>query len=218
VRVFAPANLSETRYPEGAPVLVWGPGGTGEGSLNDPLRRATDVIRIVFLFPGGRDLATGRSSGGSYDFRGLVSIVALRDVLRYASGELADSQGRRIDEVLPVPVLHHDIGLLGSSNGGNIVMAVAALFGSELSGKLRYVIQWESPVSSQITLADLGPVALDCSGTAQRPSFRAPNPRYLGYGPLELAVDYSQIAYDASSPTHAVSRGSRGVRSPADRL
>lgn len=212
VRVFAPANLSETRYPEGAPVLIWGPGGTSEGSLNDPLRRATDVIRIVFLFPGGRDLATGRSSGGSYDFRGLASILALRDVLRYAAGELADSQGRRIDDVLPVPVLHHDIGLLGSSNGGNIVVAVAVLFGSELSGRLRYVIQWESPVSSQITLADLGPATLDCSGTAQRPSFRAPNPRYLGYGPLELTADYSQIAYDPSSATHPVFLDGNGNR------
>lgn len=211
LRVFAPANLSETRYPEGAPVLVWAPGGTGEGSLGDPLRGASDVIRIVFLFPGGRDQASGRASGGSYDSRGLGSILALRDVLRYAAGELPDSQGRRIDDVLPVPALHQNVGLLGSSNGGNIVVAVAALFGSELSGKLRFVIQWESPVSSQITLTDLGPASIECPGGA-RSGLGAPNPRYLAYGPQELAVDYSQIAYDPGNPTRPVFLDGNGNR------
>ena len=32
---------------------------------------------------------------------------------------------------MPVPVLHDNIGLEGVSNGGNIIVAVAALFGDE---------------------------------------------------------------------------------------
>ncbi len=204
LRIFGPSTLAESRYPEGAPVVIWAPGGTGEGSLQDPLKRTADVIRIVFLFPGGRDTATGRSSGGTYDNRGPGSIAALRDVILYAAGQLPDSLGRRIDDVLPIPVLHGNVGLLGSSNGGNIVVAAPALAAGALAGRLRYVIQWESPVSSQITLSDLGPAALDCSSPAQRVGLRAVNPHYRGFGPLELDVDYATLSFDPSSSTHPV--------------
>jgi len=197
VRVVAPASPADTRYPDGAPVVVYAVGGTSAGSLRtQQLSLADDVIQIYFLFPGGTDL--GRSSDGTYDYRGPNSIVALRDVVLYAAGELTDSLGRTIDDVVPVPVLHDEIGLFGSSNGGNIVVAVIAEYGIDLAGSVRYVIQWESPISSQITTKELGAVTLDCPGSGQQ-YLLAVNPRYRGYGPQELDVDYSQLAYDSGS-------------------
>ena len=195
VRIFAPATTTDARYSDGAPVIIYVPGADSLGNLRPILPLATDVIRISFLFPGGRDPATGRESDGTYDHRGVNSIAALRDVIRYAAGELTDASGRTIDDVVPVPVLHNNIGLLGSSNGGNIVVAVAAMHGADVAGHLRYIIQWESPVSSQVTTVDLGGVRLYCSGGRVRP-WRVLNPRYRAYGPLVLHVDYSQIAYN----------------------
>ncbi|HID96686.1 MAG TPA: hypothetical protein EYP57_00585, partial [Thermodesulfobacteriaceae bacterium] len=135
-RVFSPA-AGEARYPEGVPVLIWVPGADSRGTLTEPLPQAADVIRIAFLFPGGCEGPV--CSDGTYDHRGQRSIAALRDVILYAAGRLPDAAGRTLDEVVPVPTLHDDVGLLGSSNGGNIVVAVAAFYGTELAGYLRYI-------------------------------------------------------------------------------
>jgi len=106
VRISAPATPAAARYADGAPVLIWLPGGDGAGSLQPAAPRAGDVIRIVFLFPGGHDPLSGRRSDGSYDHRGANSIAALRDVIRYAAGELTDADGQTIDQRLLVAVLH----------------------------------------------------------------------------------------------------------------
>ncbi|HIC88925.1 MAG TPA: hypothetical protein EYP04_05940 [Anaerolineae bacterium] len=199
VHLFVP-KVGHTRYADGAPVLVWVPGGDSPGSLGNPLPpAANDLIVITFLFPSGVDPRSGRHSDGTYDHRGLSSIAALRDVIRYAASELADDQGHTIDEVVPGPVLHDNIGLLGASNGGNIVVAVAAEHGADLADHLRYVIQWESPVSSQIATVDLGRVRLQCPpGEEGNNDFV--NPRYTAYSPITLTVDFSDLAYDPSDP------------------
>ncbi len=193
VRVHTPMH-GNARYPEGAPVLVWGAGGFEVKGINHDLPASVDdVIIVTFVYPGGEDPWAGRQSDGVYDYRGPNCIAALRDVILYAAGELSDSQGRTIDDIVPVPVLHDNIGLEGVSNGGNIIVAVAALFGDELAGHLRYIIQWETPVSSQIATRDLGRVWLQPPHPGQGDFF---NPRYLGYGPMVLAVDYSDLTYD----------------------
>ncbi|MFM8393796.1 MAG: hypothetical protein ACKOB4_07695, partial [Acidobacteriota bacterium] len=149
LRIFSPSGSSMMRHNEGAPVLILAPGGETPGTLEAPIPRATGAIRIAFLYPGGRDGTTQRASSGSYDYRGERSIAAMRDVILYAAGQLPDSQGRLINQVVPVPVQTANIGLFGSSNGGNMVVAVLARHGRQLSRFVRYIIQWESPVLSQ---------------------------------------------------------------------
>jgi len=200
VRVFGPP-AGAARYPEGAPVVVYVPGADSRGSLNEELSLARDMVRVVFLFPGGCDGSS--CSDGTYDHRGLLCIAALRDVILYAAGALADVQGHTIDEVVEAPVLHDNIGLFGSSNGGNIIVAVAALHGNQLAGHLRYLVQWESPVSSQMTTVELGPPLQDCPGW-QRAKVNSVNPRYLAYGPLTVTMDYSQLTFDPLDPQHPV--------------
>ncbi len=190
VRIYPPV---ETRYSEGASIIIYVPGADTPGGLRNFYQdKCRDMIVIYFLFPGGVDRFSGRVSDGVYDHRGLNCIKALRDVILYAAGKLKDSMGRSIDEVVSVPILHDNIGLIGVSNGGNIVVAVAALYGEELKGYLRYIIQWESPVSSQIATVDLGPIRHNCSPN------NFVNPRYLGYNPMVLQVDYSDLCYDSS--------------------
>jgi len=197
VRLYVPR--SETiRYPEGAPVIIWILGGFEAKGLSHGLpATASDVICITFIFPGGEDPVSGRSSDGIYDFRGECCIAALRDVIRFAAGKAQDARGRTIDEVTGIPVLHGNIGVIGESNGGNLPVAAAALHGDALEGALRYIIQWETPVSSQIATRDLGRIWL-------KPSPRQGdfwNPRLLGYGPQILPVDYVDLVYNPASPT-----------------
>ena len=202
LRIFSPANRSGMRHSEGAPVVILAPGADNPGSLEAPVPRASGAIRISFLYPGGRDAATQRASAGSYDYRGESSIAAMRDVILYAAGQLADRNGRRISEVVPVPVQTRNIGLFGSSNGGNMVVAVLARHGVELAPYVRYLIQWESPVLSQVATVDAGPTRLSCSNN-RRESLSSGNPWYRpeGNSLTELAIDYSRIRYSPSNPS-----------------
>jgi hypothetical protein len=206
VRVHTPA-VGAARYPNGAPIIVWVLGGFEIKGINHGLPpEADDVICITFIYPGGSDPWSGLSSGGVYDYRGENCIAALRDVILYAAGTLRDSRGRTIDEIVPVPVLHDNIGLIGESNGGNILTAVAALHGEDLVGRLRYLIQWETPVSSQIATRDLGRVWLK-PGTGQGDYW---NPRYQGYDPLVLPVDYADLTFDPTQDVYPVLHDGNG--------
>ncbi len=186
------------RYSDGAPTLIYVPGGTTPGnSLDSSLSRyADDIILVTFLFPGGFSITAGRESDGTYDDRGENCILALRDVILFAAGEKADSLGRTIDDLSPVTVLHNNVGLLGSSNGGNIVIAAPASYGVDLVDYLKYIIQWESPVCSQFATTNLGGVQILCGGDDQY--WRVVNPRYQAYGSLEVDIDYSQLAFNPS--------------------
>ncbi len=198
VRVHTPIR-GATRYPEGAPVLIWVPGGVEAKGIGHGLPpTADDIVCITFVFPGATDPVSGLASDGTYDYRGEACIAALRDVILYAAGEIADDRGRTIDELLPVPAVHDNIGLIGASNGGNLLPAVAALHGRALAGRLRYVIQWETPVSSQIATRDFGRIWL--KPTSAQGDYA--NPRGLGYDPLVLPVDYRDLAYDPDHPTY----------------
>ncbi len=207
VRVHTP-EAGRARYPQGAPVLIWGAGGYEAKGIDHGLPPETDgVIIISFLFPGGEDPGASLSSDGTYDYRGVRSIAAMRDVILYAAGELPDSEGRTIDEIVPVPVLHDNIGLEGVSNGGNIVVAVAAQHGQDLAGHLRYVIQWETPVSSQAATRDLGRIILE-PGYPHQGDFV--NPRYLDYGRRILNVAYDDLTYDPGAATRRIFHDGNG--------
>ena len=207
VRVHTPAR-GNARYPEGAPVLIWGPDGYEVKGINHDLPASVDdIIVVTYIFPGGEDTWSRLQSDGTYDQRGMNCIQALRDVILYAAGELTDDQGRTIDDVVPVPVLHDNIGLEGVSNGGNIIVAVAALYGEDLAGHLRYIIQWETPVSSQVATRDLGRVWLQPPHPGQGDFF---NPRYLGYRKKALDVDYSDLAYDPTGTLRKVFHDGNG--------
>jgi hypothetical protein len=200
VRIDAPVP-GAARYSDGAPTVVWISGGYDCYDLGHGLpAQADDLIILTFEFPGCTDTATGRHSDGAYDYRGEQTILALADVIRYAAGELVDNHGRAIDQMVPVSVLHDNIGLIGSSNGGNLIVAAPALEGVGLSGHLRYLVQWETPVSSQVACRDLGRVWMK-PFSAQGDFF---NWRYEGYDPLIFPVDYSDLYYNLTEPYYPV--------------
>jgi hypothetical protein len=198
VRLHLPAPGYE-RYEEGAPVLVYGVGGAvADGLVNEKLANLGDVILISFIYPGGGNLVHKRSSDGVYDYRGEKSIQALGDVILYATGKKVDSSGKKLEDYTSYKVLYDNVGFIGYSFGGNIGIAVAALEPEKTAG-LKYVIQWETPVSSQIATRDLGRMLLQpiTSGATERGDYY--NPRYISYHPLILNINYSSITYDPNS-------------------
>jgi hypothetical protein len=202
LRLFAPISVDRSYFPEGAPIVIEVPGGDSAGSLFPP--RGTGLegfVYITFLFPGGR--FENRVTAGSYDHRGLNSIKALRDVALFAAGLKQDSQGRTIDKILKIRPLANNLGLLTLSNGGSIAVVTLALYGEQLTN-IQYMIDWENPSNGQVVTTDPGPGAnFDCPPSPGRPNPasrpRYTNPNYRNYGPVALDIDYSRIAYEAST-------------------
>jgi len=197
-RVYFPTPFP--RYEEGAPVVVYVPGAFSRGDLS---KSRTEVqkegfVWITFLFPGGRDPASGLESDGIYDERGMNCIKALRDVLKFAAGRLPSSEGQFIQDILPFPVDTSIVGIYASSNGGVITMVTLDLFSSDLDF-VDFVVGWENPASSQEVMPDLGQKDEDTLYDGDGNGFYDDdykNLSYLAYGDTICLVDYSTIAYD----------------------
>jgi hypothetical protein len=87
-------------------------------------------VEVSFAFPGGGQ--GDAKSGGTYDYRGPKCIQALRDVILFAMGKIADNKGQEIQDLVgDVRVLASKVGLHGGSHGGNACGAVMGLYGRD---------------------------------------------------------------------------------------
>jgi len=208
VRVKYPSAVADYRYPDGAPVAVYLPGGFGGGDLDAGARLAqAGFVAVTFLYPGGRDGTI--VSDGAYDYRGDNCQRAVRDVLRFAEGAATDTLGRTIDDVVPGAVLTSIVGLAPYSNG-LIGLVTLDRYGADIP-RAPYQCGWENPTSGQIIAGDLGSRGKDCDAAVDGDGNGVPgddgnNPWYdpaSGYGPSTCSVDFSLLEYDATVPAHA---------------
>ncbi len=145
---------AKPRYKDGAPVVVVVPGGNGSQGLDFSMHAAQQgLVEVRFAFPGGGK--PGFVSSGIYDNRGIKSQEAVRDVLRFAAGELPDHQGKLISDLLPCKVSNKTVGAVGWSNGGNTLLVSLGKFGAELPF-LKWIVFYESPVGSMFYPPSLG--------------------------------------------------------------
>jgi len=173
------------RFPGGAPVAVYVEGGTkGDGLDGTGLKLELEgFVEIYFNFPGSGRLED--ASGGEYDLRGPECLKALRDVIKFASGELADNSGKNLSDFLKkVDPDYSNVGLIGLSNGGNAAIAAAGMFGDQLSS-LSWIVNYESPVGDGMPTCDAG-----SNGSSTNPSV---NP---AYNTETGEFDLSLIAWD----------------------
>lgn len=145
---------SRPRYKEGAPVVVVIPGGHGSQGLDFSMHSAQQgFIEVRFAFPGGGK--PGFSSSGIFDNRGVKSQEAVRDVLRFAAGEIPDHQGKFISDILPHKVMNKTVGAVGWSNGGNILLVSMSKFAEQLPF-VAWLAFYESPAGSMFYPPALG--------------------------------------------------------------
>lgn len=141
VNIIYPAK---PRYAQGAPVVVVVPGGMSPSGLEFSMHSAqAGFAEVRLALPGGGQAKF--ASGGSYDYRGPASAAALKDVLLFASGAKRDYKGRRINELLPAKVRNTNVGAVGWSNGGNLLLITLAKYASELTA-IKWIAFYESPV------------------------------------------------------------------------
>ncbi len=143
------------RYPAGAPVAISVAGGHGAGNVSSRMNVAgCGFVEMGFAFPSGGQ--GDAKSGGTYDFRGPKSVEALRDVILFALGRKADTQGQTIQDILgDTRVLTSNVGIHGGSHGGNACGAVMGLWGQQFP-ELAWYVSMESPYGEGIAGAELG--------------------------------------------------------------
>lgn len=149
----------KARYGTSAPVVIHLLGGFSAGDITFGVDMAQyGFIEIRFLYPGGSDTIDGKltRSGGVYDTRGIQCLRALRDILKFAMELQADVQGKKLGDYSGmIRPLRANVGLYGSSNGGNSTITVAGIFGAEIS-ELAWIVNWESPVGDGVANAEAG--------------------------------------------------------------
>ena len=183
------------RYPEGTAAVVIVPGADSSGGvgLQGPERDPylpQGLVRVSFAFPGGGK--PPYQSSGTYDHRGLDSLRALRDVVRFLQGEIPEENGCFISDILPYSLLQ--VGLTGYSNGGNTAVVALGLFGDEMG--VDWYVGWENPAGVQFTTVDLG-------SRNQSLPFYTPCSCRLTPDGAKCDIDYTHLAWDGG----AVSRG-----------
>jgi hypothetical protein len=195
----------QPRYPEGAGVLVevppyFTPVAGYQQSLDT---RGIGILHVTFLWPGCSDPSRGHLSAGARDYGGAGSIAALRDVIRFASGELADTNGKSIADIAGIPLMAGNTGLYAFSHPGLAAVSVMASYGYQLTN-LRYFVGRENPTIDAISSLEIGYVGAD-NAPLLNPGYRYPESFRGG----DILLDYSAVRWDPELPGCGV--GSTGA-------
>lgn len=195
---------SRPRYKDGAPINVVVPGGRGASGLRFSMHSAqVGFVEVRFAFPGGG--LSKFHSDGSWDERGVDSQKALRDVLRYAAGQINDYQGRPFSELVPVKLDALNIGATGWANGGNILLVTLAKFHEDLSF-MKWIAFYETPLGALIST--------DCLGTVNDIVLN----KYYKQGSAATehpAIDFSKLRWNPDIVHKSIdSRMKKGLETP----
>ena len=180
------------RYPDGAGVVVdVATFFTSVDDFYEDLDAAPlGLIRVAYLWPGKASRTTGAQSDGEFDYGGEISIRALRDVIRFAAGQIPDKDGHTIDELSPFPVLTDQVGLYAFSHPGIAAINVLALYGDQLN--VRYFVGRENPTVDAISAVELG-YWNDEGRPVINPLYRYPD----NYSATAITLDYGSVRWAA---------------------
>jgi len=145
----------QPRFSNSAPVIINVTGGVQAGNARGrPEYVGHGFVEIHFAFPGGGQ--GDERSGGTYDFRGPNCIRALADVIRFATARIAAKDGRFIGKITQgVNPLTNNVGIVGSSHGGNACGLAMAKHGGEFPN-LAWYASMESPYGEGAANVELG--------------------------------------------------------------
>ncbi|MBN2543378.1 T9SS type A sorting domain-containing protein [bacterium] len=204
IKIYDP--LGGGRYGPFAPVLISVPGGWNASLFGTPTfdYMENGMMLVLFLMPGMS--AEGVTTEGEYDVRGINCLYTLKDVIKFCAGRIPNTGGDYINDLFPaIEVDTGNVGLVMGSNGSNLGIVTLSLFGPELAGAVKYVVDGENPTGPQTCVTDLGyheafPIDGDGNGI---PGDDYKNPWYLEYGDTLVDIDLSLLALDTTASTRS---------------
>ncbi|MFH0881311.1 MAG: hypothetical protein V2A34_16490, partial [Lentisphaerota bacterium] len=153
------------------------------------------LIHITYLWPGAVD-GSGVASDGSYDYGGTNCIRALKQVLRFAGGQIPDLTGRYLADLVQVIPLYDNVGMFAASHAG--IGAVNALFhyGREVTN-VAYYVGWENPTVDTLVAWDAGNIH---SLTPLNPLYRYP----ASWSATNIEIGYERIWWSTNFMGYAL--------------
>jgi hypothetical protein len=199
------AEPKAARYPEGAGVVVvvspiFSQGG---GFQTNPNFTSIGMIQVSYLWPGQTDASTGMRSGGEFDYGGEKSVQVLQDVIRFASGQIPDNDGKYLSSIVTTMALTAEVGLYAFSDAGIAAVNVLSIDGDNLSN-VQYFIGRENPTVDTLTCLEAG-----YQNAANQPVL---NPFYsypTSYATDKITLNYANVRWDPNYTdplSHAVGR------------
>lgn len=179
------------RYTEGAGIVVEVEtfATRGDGLGESQAFTSIGLIHITYLNPGQTD--RGIKSDGGFDYGGENSIQALRDVLRYAAGQIPDQAGYTLGERIALKPLPNEIGLFAFSHPGIAAINVLAIYGAQLN--VGYFVGRENPTTDTLTAVEVGHWD-EQNRAVLNPMYQYPK----NYSAQQITLDYGAIRWDAA--------------------
>ena len=145
-----------SRFTDGTPAVVYIHGGWRTDNVPlDPegvvLGTEHGFATVYLNLPGGEN---AHSSPGMDDRRGPQARAAVALALRYAAGELKDSQACTLEQRVP-DGLSNTRAIAGMSNGGNLAWATVGDQDLDIP-TVHGIVSFETPSSSQFILVEPG--------------------------------------------------------------
>ena len=186
------ATPKSARYPEGAGVVVMvSPIFSQAGGFQtDPDLTSIGLIQISYLWPGQSDTAIGVKSGGEFDYGGDKSVQVLQDVIRYASGQIADKDGKYLSSLSTITPLTSEVGLYAFSDAGIAAVNVLSLDGENLSN-VQYFIGRENPTVGTLACLEAGYIN-DANQPVLNPFYNYPT----SYSTDKITLNYANVRWD----------------------
>jgi hypothetical protein len=112
------------------------------------------LIHISYIWPGAEEPSSGACSDGVFDHGGPTSIEVLRDVIRYALGDLADIESKTLSERV-LGVTPGAVGIWAFSHPGIAAMNVLGRHQDTL-GDVAWFVGRENPTQGQHCAVEFG--------------------------------------------------------------
>jgi hypothetical protein len=180
------------RYPEGAGVVVVVPPifSPANGFQTDPDLTSIGLIQVSFLWPGQTDPNSRLVSAGNFDYGGDMSTQVLQDVIRFASGQIPDKEGKYLSALVKIKPITSEVGLYAFADAGIAAINTLALKGENLAN-VQYYIGRENPTVDTLTCLEAG--YMNYAGApVSNPFYTYPT----SYSPNAILLDYSNIRWD----------------------
>ncbi|NTW99754.1 MAG: hypothetical protein HGB35_07485 [Geobacteraceae bacterium] len=151
------AYPNQGRFPEGTGVVVTVSPfySAQQGFVTSPDFTSVGLIQVSYLWPGTTDEAFVMQSEGTNDFGGEQSLLALRDVIRFATGRLRDVNDRAIMSLVPMTPMVDEVGLYAFDGAGIAAVNVLARYGDALPG-LAWFVGHENPTVDTLSCLEAG--------------------------------------------------------------
>ena len=158
--IYYPSDPGHRLYREGAPVVVSAvPALKAQTVGQAQVVAGFGLVEVQPSYPGIDN--SGCTTSGELDVGGAHSAAAVRDAIRFATGELTTVEGYTLGQLVGMPTCAGRAVLLGASNGGSVAHLALATWPGDLAPLVSGLALHECPLIPQFVLQDVGATWMD---------------------------------------------------------